>query len=150
MKVAGRWRYVYRALDEHGQIIDVYVSSRRDTQAARRFFATALRDHGEPTEVVTDRACALLAVVDELMPGAFHTTDQYANIRKADHERLTSRLRPMRGLECDRTARVIMHSRSSPGSVTRQATSHPGQQAAPEVASREPPVQRVFDHEPPM
>ena len=40
MKVAGRWHYVYRAIDQYGQIIDVYVSSRRDTQAARRRFAT--------------------------------------------------------------------------------------------------------------
>jgi transposase, IS6 family len=50
VKVAGQWRYVYRAIDQYGQIIDVYVSARPDTQAARRFFTTALRDHGEPTE----------------------------------------------------------------------------------------------------
>jgi transposase-like protein len=54
MKVAGRWRYVYRAVDQYGQIIDVYVSSRRDTRAPRGFFAAALRAHGEPVEVVTD------------------------------------------------------------------------------------------------
>ena len=42
VKVAGRWRDVYRAIDQHGQIIDVYVSPRRDTRVARRFFATAL------------------------------------------------------------------------------------------------------------
>src|SRR6266852_4837136 len=67
VKVAGRWRYVYRTVDQHGQIIDVYVSARRDTRAARRFFTSALRDHGEPAEVVTDRAWTLLTVVDELM-----------------------------------------------------------------------------------
>ena len=32
MKVAGRWRYVYRAIDQYGQIIDVYVSPHRDTR----------------------------------------------------------------------------------------------------------------------
>ena len=42
VKVAGRWRYVYRAIDQHGQIIDVGVSARRDTAAARRFFARAV------------------------------------------------------------------------------------------------------------
>jgi Transposase and inactivated derivatives len=46
VKVAGRWRYVYRAVDQHGQIIDVLVSARRDLRAARRFFARALRAHG--------------------------------------------------------------------------------------------------------
>ena len=72
VKVAGRWRYVYRAVDQCGQIIDVYVSARRDTNAARRFFATAIRAHGDPVEVVTDRAAPLGVVIDELLPGAFH------------------------------------------------------------------------------
>jgi putative transposase len=56
VKVAGCWRCVCRAIDQYGKIIDVYVSARWDTRAARRFFTTALRDHGEPIEVVTDRA----------------------------------------------------------------------------------------------
>src|SRR5207253_3496074 len=72
VKVARRWRYVYRAVDQYGQIIDVYVSPKRDTRAARRFFTMALRAHCDPVEVVTDRAWTLLAVVDELIPGAFH------------------------------------------------------------------------------
>ena len=109
VKVAGRWRYVYRAVDQYGQVIDVYVSAKRDTHAARRFFAVALRSHGEPFEVVTDRAWTLLAVVDELLPGAFHHTGRYANNRiETDHDRLKSRLRPMRGLKTDRSARVVM------------------------------------------
>jgi transposase-like protein len=43
LKVNGVWRYVYRAVDQHGQVIDVLVSARRDGAAARRFFAGALR-----------------------------------------------------------------------------------------------------------
>ncbi len=109
VKVAGRWRYVYRAVDQHGQIIDVFVSPRRDNRAARRFFETALGAHGAPVEVVTDRAPALRSVIDELMPAAFHNTEQYANNRiEADHGRLKARLRPMRGLKRDHTARVII------------------------------------------
>jgi DDE domain len=42
MKVAGRWRYVYRAIDQFGQVIDVFVSTRRDVKAARRFFQRAI------------------------------------------------------------------------------------------------------------
>ena len=38
MKVAGVWRYVYRAVDHHGQVIDVLVSEKRDIAAARKFF----------------------------------------------------------------------------------------------------------------
>src|SRR4030081_878165 len=59
VKVAGRWRYVYRAVDQYGQIIDVYVSAKRDIRGARRFFTLALDVHGEPAEVVTDRAPTL-------------------------------------------------------------------------------------------
>src|SRR3954454_3258283 len=43
VKVNGVWRYVYRAVDEHGQVIDVLLSPRRDAAAARRFFTRALR-----------------------------------------------------------------------------------------------------------
>jgi transposase, IS6 family len=42
VKVAGRWTYLYRAVDQHGQVIDVLVSTRRDTSAARDFFTRAL------------------------------------------------------------------------------------------------------------
>jgi transposase-like protein len=81
----------------------------RDAQAARRFFTIALRAHGEPVEVVTDRAWTFLTIVDELIPAAFHNTEQYANNRiEADHGRLKARLRPMRGLKRDETARVII------------------------------------------
>jgi IS6 family transposase len=38
VKVAGQWRYLYRAVDQFGQVIDVFLSERRDTSAARRFF----------------------------------------------------------------------------------------------------------------
>ena len=109
VKVAGVWRYVYRAVHQHGQIIDVYVSPKRDIAAARRFFQTALGAHGKPVEVATDRAPALRAAVDELVPAAFHNSEQYANNRiEADHGRLKARLRPMRGLKRDHSARVII------------------------------------------
>ena len=57
VKVAGRWRYVYRAIDQFGQVIDVFVSSRRDTKAAHRFFQRAIRaTKVTPAEVTTDQA----------------------------------------------------------------------------------------------
>jgi IS6 family transposase len=77
--------------------------------AARRFFARALRAHGLPFEVVTDRAPALRAAIEGLIPAALHNREQYANNRiECDHGRLKSRLRPMRGLKRDRSARIIM------------------------------------------
>jgi len=54
VKVAGNWRYVCRATDEHGQVIDAFDSPRRNIAAARGFFTAALSAHGEPEEVITD------------------------------------------------------------------------------------------------
>jgi transposase-like protein len=98
---AGRWRYVYRTIDQFGQVIDVYVSRRRDDGAARCFFTRALATTKVITvEVTTDKAAVYPHVLDELAPGAWHRTELYANNRmEADHSQLKRRLRPMRGLK---------------------------------------------------
>jgi transposase-like protein len=68
VKVAGRWRYVDRAIDQFGQVIEVFMSTRRDAAAARRFFRRAIRTTKvTPIEVVTDRAPAYLTVLDDLL-----------------------------------------------------------------------------------
>ena len=109
VKVAGTWRYVYRAVDQHGQVIDVFVSKRRNIEAARKFFGAALIAHGEPNEVITDPAQALETTIELELPDAFHNTEQYANNRvECDHGRLKARLRPMRGLKRDRTASIVI------------------------------------------
>jgi transposase-like protein len=110
VKVNGVWRYVYRAVDQFGQVIDVLVSPRRDAEAARRFFRRALTTlKVKPNEVVTDAAAIYPAVLDELIPSAWHHVEQYANNPiEADHSQLKQRLRPMRGLQTDRTAQVII------------------------------------------
>jgi transposase-like protein len=110
VKVAGRWRYVYRAIDLFGQVIDVFVSPRRDTAAARRFFERAIgTTRTMPSEVVTDQAPTYPVVLEELLPAAWHDTDRHANNHiEADHGRLKARLRPMRGLKQDHSARVMI------------------------------------------
>jgi transposase-like protein len=110
VKVNGVWRYAYRAIDQHGQVIDVLLSARRNAAAARRFFHHALSTlKVQPVEVITDAAPVYPAVLDELVPSAWHHVEQYANNPiEADHGRLKHRLRPMRGLGTDRTAQVII------------------------------------------
>jgi IS6 family transposase len=99
VKVNGKWRYVCRAVDQYGQVIDVLVSIRRAQSALKV----------TPTEVVTDAAAVYPAVLDELIPSAWHHVEQYANNPiEADHSQLKHRLRPMRGLQTDRTAQVII------------------------------------------
>jgi transposase, IS6 family len=108
VKVAGRWVYLYRAIDQFGQVIDVLVSQKRDLAATRRFFTRALEHGPRPSEVTTDRAPAYPRVLDELLPAACHVMEQYANNPlESDHGRLKARVRPMRGLKRLRSARVI-------------------------------------------
>jgi transposase, IS6 family len=76
------WRYVYRAVDQHGQIIDVLVSKRRDGEAARRFFQRALITlKVTPTEVVTDAAPLYRRVLDDLVPAVWHHVERSARRR---------------------------------------------------------------------
>jgi IS6 family transposase len=97
IKVAGRWIYLYRAVDQYGQVIDVLVLTRRDAAAARSFFARALRVGCVAVEVTTDRAPVYPRILDELQPAPRHITEQYANNRvEADHGRLKARPRPLR------------------------------------------------------
>jgi transposase-like protein len=102
--------YIYRAIDQFGQVIDVLVASQRDAKAARRFFQRAIGTTKVlPVEVVTDRAATYPIVLEELLSAPWHRTEQDANNRvEADHGRLKARLRPMRGLKQDRSARVII------------------------------------------
>jgi len=108
VKVNGRWTYLYRAIDQYGQVIDVWLSARRDLTAARTFFTRTLAVGLVPVEVTTDRAPAYPRVLAELVPAALHDTAQYANNRiEADHGRLKARLGPMRGLKTFGSARVL-------------------------------------------
>ncbi len=108
VKVAGRWTYLCRAVDQHGQVIDVLVSERRDGPAARAFFARALTHGPSPAEIATDRAPVYQRVIDELIPTARHVLEQHSNNRvEADHARLKARLRPMRGMKTIRSSRTI-------------------------------------------
>ncbi len=110
VRVAGRWCYLYRAVDQYGQVIDVYLSARRNADAARAFFVQALAvTQTVPVEVVTDRAPAYVRVFEELAPAAWHHIERYANNPvECDHGRLKARLRPMRGVKRQRSTRVVV------------------------------------------
>ena len=109
VKIAGRWCYLYRAVDQFGQVVDVYLTARRDAGAARAFFDSAMTtSQTESVEVVTDRAAAYVRVIEGCLPAAWHHIERYANNPvECDHGRLKARLRPMRGLKRQRSARVV-------------------------------------------
>ncbi len=120
VEIAGRWAYLYRAVDQHGQVIDVLVSERRDQVAARRFFIRALGHGRKPVEVTTDKAPVYPRVLDELLPEACHVDAARENNRiESDHSRLKARLRPMRGLKRLRSAQTISAGHSLVQNIRR-------------------------------
>jgi transposase-like protein len=136
VKVAGQWRYVYRAIDQFGQVVDVFVSARRDANAAHRFFERAIgATKVTPVEVTTDQAPVYPAVLEALLPAAWRRTDRYANNRvECDHGRLKARLKPMRGLKQDRSARVVIAGHALVQNVRRGHY---------ELAAEEPATRRL-------
>ena len=136
VKVAGQWRYVYRAIDQFGQVVDVFVSARRDANAAHRFFERAIgATKVAPVEVTIDQAPVYPAVLEELLPAAWHRSDRYANTRvECDHGRLKARLKPMRGLKQDRSARVVIAGHALVQNVRRGHY---------ELAAEEPATRRL-------
>jgi transposase-like protein len=99
----------------------VLIAERRDARTAYRFFQQAIRTTKVmPVEVTTDQAPVYPAVLEELAPAAWHRTDRHANNRvEADHGRLKARLRPMRGLNQDRSVSVIIAGHAFIQSVRR-------------------------------
>ena len=109
VKVAGEWAYVYRALDEHGQVVDVYVSGERATEDAAAFFRRAIESTGVvPTEVTTDCAAAYPPALATVLPDALHETGKAPQQRlERDHQHLKGRVRGMRGFKTLAGARVV-------------------------------------------
>jgi transposase-like protein len=80
LKVAGRWVYLYRAIDQYGQVIDALASEKRDLAATRRFFTQALDHRTHPSAVTRTKTPAYPRVLDELMPAACHLTSNDQNL----------------------------------------------------------------------
>ncbi len=106
LRVQGHWMYLFRAIDEHGQVLDCYLDERRDWIAAGAFFQWALALTGAtPSRVITDKAAIDPEMVQLLCPGAKHRTRRYLNNRlERDHQFLKGRVRPMRGFKSQRAA----------------------------------------------
>jgi putative transposase len=98
VKIKGKQHYLWRAVDQDGEVVDVFLQVRRDGAAAKRFFKRLLKSHGgEPRKIVTDKLRSYGVAHREVMPEAIHITDQYANNRaEQSHEPTRIRERGMR------------------------------------------------------
>jgi len=100
-RLQGKWAYLYRAIDQDGQVVDVYFSARRNAAAARAFFERAIASTGVmPRRVTTDKAKCYPPALRATMPDAEHRSSKYLNNGvERDHGHLKQRLRPMRGFK---------------------------------------------------
>ena len=98
VKINGKQLYLWRAVDQDGEVVDVYLQAKRDGVAAKRFFKRLLRSHGrEPRKIVTDKLRSYGVAHRELIPETIHSTKQYENNRaEQSHEATRVRERGMR------------------------------------------------------
>ena len=79
-RVRSRWRYLFRAIDEHGQVIDLYLSDRRDAASACAFFERALAAAAvAPDRVTSDKAKCYPPALRAVLPTTEHRCSKYLN-----------------------------------------------------------------------
>ena len=88
VKINGEQQYLWRAVDQDGEVIDVFLQIRRDGKAAKRYFNRLLKVHRrEPGKIVTDKLRSYQVAYRELIPDAEHDSTQYANNRAELHHK---------------------------------------------------------------
>jgi len=114
VKIAGKQHYLWRAVDQDSEIIDVFLQRRRDGRAAKRFFKRLLKVHRmEPRKIVTDKLRSYGVAHRELIPDTIHDTSQYANNRaELSHQPTRVRERVMRRFKSMRQAQrfLVVHA----------------------------------------
>jgi putative transposase len=98
IKIDGKQHYLWRAVDQDGEVVDVFLQKRRDGAAAKRFLKRILKKHhDEPRKIVTDKLRSYGVAHRELIPDTIHDTSQYANNRaELSHQPTRVRERGMR------------------------------------------------------
>jgi len=103
-------QYLWRAVDQDGDVIDILLQSRRDQRAAERFLRRLLRGQGQqPFRIITDKLKSYSAASRTILPGVTHDTQQYANNRaEISHLPTRMRERQMRRFKSARQAQYFL------------------------------------------
>ncbi|MFF3404603.1 IS6 family transposase [Streptomyces sp. NPDC002659] len=110
IKVIGKRQYLWRAVDQDGNVLDILVQNRRDKAAARRFFRRLLKEIGSvPRVVVTDKLRSYGAAHREVMPSVEHRSHKGLNNRAENsHQPTRQRERAMKGFRSASGARRFL------------------------------------------
>ena len=108
--IQGRQQYLWRAVDQDGDVIDILVQSRRDRGAAKRFFRKLLKGQGRaPRRLITDKLRSYSVAHRTVMPSVIHSTEQYENNRvEVSHQPTRHRERQMRRFKSARHAQRFL------------------------------------------
>jgi putative transposase len=119
VKINGKQHYLWRAVDQDGEVVDVYLQTKRDGAAAKRFFKRLLRSHGsEPRKIVTDNLRSHGAAHRELIAETIHSTKQYENNRaEQSHEATRVRERGMRKFKSVKQAQRFVSAHAAVSSL---------------------------------
>ena len=109
IKVAGQWKYLYRAVDKSGDTVDFLLRAKRDHAAARAFFEHATGLHDVPEKVAIDKSGANTAAVASIQADTGLTimlrqSKYLNNIVEQDHRAINRVTRPMLGFKTFRCA----------------------------------------------
>ena len=96
VRIDGIQRYLYRAVDQDGDVIDILVQKKRNARAAKAFFRKLVKRHGgTPRVLITNKLRSYPSAVEDVMPDSVHVTEQYSNNR-AELSHQSTRLRERR------------------------------------------------------
>ena len=117
----GKLHYLWRAVDQDGDTIDILVQKRRNKRAAQRFFRKLLKGQcASPRRMVTDKLRSYSAARQVVMPSVPHCTDQYANNRaELSHEPTRQRERQMRRFKSAGQAQWFLAVHGAVGNLFR-------------------------------
>lgn len=114
VKIGGKQHYLWRAVDQDGEVVDVYLQEQRDANAAKRFFRRFLKAGGVPREIITDKLRSYGVAHRTFIPEARHNTEQYANNRaEFSHQPTRVRERGMRRFKSIKQAQRFLESRAA-------------------------------------
>jgi len=102
IKSEGRWCYFYRAIDKDGNLVDVYLSDKRNINAAENFFKQAMKTTGiKPSQITTDKEPAFYRAVKNIFgKNTKHRDSKYMNNLIEQHHRgIKSRYKVMKGFK---------------------------------------------------
>jgi len=144
VRVDGQWKYLYRACDQHGQVVDVLLREQRDLASAEAFFEQAIRRRGvTPVVVITDKHQPYVRALQQHAPTALHIRTGLHRVREVttkaierSHVPVKDRLRPMRGLQTIGTGQRLLEGIEVAQGIRRLHSTAPVARRRPHICAR--------------